>query len=178
MFGGHRRQGREAGLATRNTFSAVSVGTSLFDFGKGFQPTREFLRHPYVLAFSTTTIGFMMKMVFKGESWTPLKKMEFFNEAIQEFSMNHLSHKEWLDLMETASGVPSFAKGKNHAEGVFFASHKLIGANSLDPLVIKAREASRNLPPPSDLAAGMLWCTVREFLHETFPMRDPNAAPF
>ena len=46
MFGSHKRQGREAGLATRNTFSAVSMGSSLFSFDKGFQPTLEFLRHP------------------------------------------------------------------------------------------------------------------------------------
>ncbi len=178
MFGSHKRQGREAGLATRNTFSAVSMGTSLFDFDKGFQPTPQFLRHPYVLAFSTTTIGFMMKMVFKGENWAPLKKGEFVNEAVQEFSMNRLPQKEWLALMEPGSGAPAFAKGKDHAEGVFFATHKLISPTSMDPLVVKAREAARNLPPPADLASGMLWCTVREFLHETFPKHDPNAAPF
>lgn len=178
MFGSHKRQGREAGLATRNTFSAVSMGTSLFDFDKGFQPTPQFLRHPYVLAFSTTTIGFMMKMVFKGENWAPLKKGEFVNEAVQEFSMNRLPQKEWLALMEGATQTGDFAKGKDHAEGVFFATHGLISPTSTDPLAVKAREATRNLPPPPNLATGMLWCTVREFLHETFPKHDPNAAPF
>lgn len=169
MFGSHKRQGREAGLATRNTFSAVSMGSSLFNFDKGFQPTPEFLRHPYVLAFSTTTIGFMMKMVFKGENWSPVKKGEFVNEAVQEFSMNQLPQKEWLALMEGATQTGDFAKGKDHAEGNFFATAGLISPTSTDPLAVRAREAARNLPPPSDLATGMLWCTVREFLHETFP---------
>jgi hypothetical protein len=173
MFGRHKRQGREAGLATRNTFSAVSMGTSLFSFDTGFQPTLEFLRHPYVLAFSTTTISLMMKMVFKGEGWTPLKKGEFVNEAIQEFSMNRLPQNEWLALMEGATQTGNFAKGKDHAEGNFFATAGLIGPTSTDPLAVRAREAARNLPPPLDLATGMIWCTVREFLHETFP-RTPG----
>lgn len=169
MFGSHKRQGREAGLATRNTFSSNSMRTSLFSFDKGFQPTPEFLRHPYVLAFSTTTIGFMMKMVFKGENWSPIKKGEFVNEAIQEFTMNKLPQREWLTLMEPGAGSPQFALGKNHAEGVFFAIHGLIPPTSMDPLVVEAREAARNLPPPADLAQGMLWVTVRAFLHENFP---------
>ncbi len=172
MFGSHRRQGREAGLATRNTFSAVSMGSSLFSFDKGFQPTLEFLRHPYVLAFSTTTIGFMMKMVFKGEGWSPVKKGEFVGEAIQEFSGHNPSftQKDWLALMERATNTGDFAKGKDHAEGNFFATAGLISPTSTDPLAVKAREAARNLPPPSDLATGMLWITAREFLHETFPI--------
>lgn len=41
MFGRHKTQGREAGLATSNSFGAVSLGTSLFSFDKGFQPTHE-----------------------------------------------------------------------------------------------------------------------------------------
>ena len=171
MFGSHKRQGREAGLATRNSFAAVSMGSSLFAFGNGFQPTPAFVRHPYVLAFSTTSIGLMMKMVFKGEGWSPLKKGEFVNEAIREFSMNLLPQKEWLALMERASQVGDFAKGKDHAEGVFFATAGLISPASTDPLAVKAREAARNLPPPSDIGTGMLWCTVREFLRETFPAK-------
>lgn len=169
MFGSHKRQGREAGLATRNSFSAVSMGSSLFSFDKGFQPTPEFLQHPYVLAFSTTTIGFMMKMVFKGEGWSLVKKGEFVNEAIQEFSMNRLPQNEWLALMEGAAQTGDFAKGKDHAEGNFFATAGLISPTSNDPLVVRARAAARSLPPPSDLSTGMLWCTVREFMRETFP---------
>jgi hypothetical protein len=171
MFGSHKKQGREAGIATRNTFSSVSIGTSLFNFDRGFQPTLEFLRHPYVLAFSTTTIGFMMKMVFKGESWSPEKKGEFVGEAIQEFSGRNPSftQKDWLALMEPGARAPVFAKGKDHAEGVFFATYGLISPTSNDPLAVRAREAARNLPPPADLASGMMWITVREFLYESFP---------
>ncbi len=169
MFGSHKRQGREAGLATRNSFAAVSMGSSLFEFGKGFQPTLTFLRHPYVLAFSTTSIGLMMKMVFKGENWSPVKKGEFVQEAIQEFSMGLLPQKEWLALMEGATQVGDFAKGKDHAEGVFFATAGLISPTSTDPLAIKARETAKNMPPPSDIGTGMLWCTVRDFMRETFP---------
>lgn len=170
MFGSHKRQGREAGLATRNTFSAVSLGTSLFDFEKGFQPSPQFVRHPYVLAFATTSIGLMMKMVFKGESWSPVKKGEFMAEAITEFSLGRLPQREWLSLMEGATNAGDFAEGKNHAEGVFFATAGLISPMSSDPLAIRAREAARNLPQP-DLATGMLWVTVREFLHENFPSK-------
>lgn len=171
MFGSHKRQGREAGLATRNSFAAVSMGSCLFEFGKGFQPTLTFLRHPYVLAFSTTSIGLMMKMVFKGENWSPVKKGEFVQAAIQAFSMNNpdFTQSDWLALMEGASKTGDFAKGKDHAEGVFFATAGLISPTSTDPLAIKAREAAKNMPPPSDIGTGMLWCTVREFLHETFP---------
>lgn len=171
MFGKHKKQGREAGLATRNSFAAVSMGTSLFSFDKGFQPSLEFLRHPYVLAFSTTSIGLMMKMVFKGESWSPVKKGEFVQTAIEEFTFNNpaFTQRDWLALMERAPTAPGFSKGKDHAEGVFFASAGLISPTNADPLVIKAREAACNLPPPTDLATGMLWCTVREFLHTTFP---------
>jgi hypothetical protein len=140
----------------------------LFSFENGFKPTPEFLRHPYVLSFSTTLISFMMKMVFKGENWSPIKKGEFMNEGIQEFSMHMLPQREWLSLMEPGAGSPQFALGKNHAEGVFFATHGLISPASNDPLAVKAREAARNLPQP-DLAQGMLWVTVREFLHENFP---------
>ena len=85
--------------------------------------------------------------------------------------MNRLPQKEWLALMEGATQTGDFAKGKDHAEGNFFATAGLISPTSTDPLAVRAREAARNLPPPSDLATGMLWCTVREFLHETFPAR-------
>lgn len=173
MLGSHKRQGREAGVATRNSFAAVSMGSSLFSFDKGFQPTLEFLRHPYVLAFSTTSIGLMMKMVFKGEGWSPVKKGEFVQAAIQEFSFNNpaFPQSEWLALMQQAPNALSFAEGKDHAEGVFFASAGLISPTSTDPLAIRARDAARNLPPPADIGTGMLWCTVREFLHEAFPSK-------
>ena len=72
--------------------------------------------------------------------------------------------------MEPGPTAPGFAKGKDHAEGVFFAAHGLISPTSSDPLAVKAREAARNLPPPSNLATGMLWITVGELLHETFPI--------
>lgn len=171
MFGSHKKQGCEAGLATRNSFAAVSMRSSLYDFGKGFQPTLAFLRHPYVLAFSTTSIGLMMKMVFKGENWSPVKSGVFLQAAIQEFSMNNpaFTNREWLALMEGATQAGDFAKGKDHAEGVFCAIAGLISPTSTDPLAIKAREAARNLPPPSDIGTGMLWCTVRDFMQETFP---------
>lgn len=171
MFGSHKKQGREAGLATRNTFSAVSIDSSLFSFDKGFQPTLEFLRHPYVLAFATTSIGLMMKMVFKGESWSPVKKGEFACAAIGEFTLNKpfFTPKEWFAALELSTNTGELAKGKDHAEGVFFASFGLISPTSTDALAVKAREAMRNLPPPSDLAMGMMWCTVREFMRETFP---------
>ena len=171
MFGSHKRQGSEAGLATRNTFAAVSMGSLLFSFDKGFLPTNEFLRHPYVLAFSTTTIGLMMKMVFKGESWSHQKKGEFVQAAIREFSLNNpdFTQREWLTLMEQATTTGDFAKGKDHAEGNFFATAGLISPASSDPLAVKAREVARNLPPPSDLATGMMWITVREFLNDEFP---------
>jgi hypothetical protein len=113
--------------------------------------------------------GLMMKVVFKGETWSPMKKGEFVNEAIQEFSMGLLPQQEWLALMEGASQSGDFAKGKDHAEGVFFATAGLISPASIIPLAVKARETMRNLPPPADIGAGMLWCTVREFLRETFP---------
>ena len=121
-----------------------------------------------------------MKMVFKGENWSPEKRFEFFEAAVNEFAMNNPSftHRDWLKLVQPGPTSPGFAEGKDHAEGVFFATHGLISPNSMDPLVVRAREAARNMPPPSDLATGMLWCTVREFLRETFPAPDPNAAPF
>lgn len=171
MFGSHKKQGREAGLATRNSFSAVSLGSSLFEFGMGFRPTLPFLRHPYVLAFSTTSIGLMMKLVFKGEGWSYAKKGEFVEAANQVFSMNNpgFTQRDWLSLMESASQTVDFARGKDHAEGVFFATAGLISPTSMDPLAIKAREAAMNLPPPADIGSGMLWVTVREFLHEEFP---------
>jgi len=171
MFGSHKTQGREAGLATRNSFGAVSLGTSLFGFDKGFQPTHEFLRHPYVLAFSTTTIALMMNMAFKSQGWSPAMKDEFIQAAMHEFSCNDPDYNKggWFLLMSQASTAAGFAEGKEHAEANFFATAELISPTNADPLVVKAREAARNLPPPSDLAAGMLRVTVRKFLHATFP---------
>ena len=171
MFGSHKKQGREAGLATRNTFAAVGIGSSLLTFDKGFQPTEAFLRHPYVLAFSTTTIGLMMKMVFKGEGWSPAKKGEFVQAAVTEFAVGHPAYeqKNWLALMELAPGAPGFAEGKDHAEANFFATAGLISPTNTDPLVVRAREAARNMPPGANLAIGMMQVTVKEFLRREFP---------
>lgn len=171
MFGSHKRQGREAGVATRNTFASVSAGTSLFTFGKGFEPTLSFLAESYVLAFSNTTINLMMKYVFKGESWATGKMIEFQQAAVAEFSLDPRFVEAWLDLMESAKTDDDFALGKDHASGVFFAMSGLISPTSADPLAVKAREAARNLPPPADFAQGMLWVTVREFLHRNYPVR-------
>lgn len=171
MFGSHKKQGREAGLATSNIFASVSMNTSLFSFDKGFQPTIEFLQHPYVVAFSATTISFMMKMVFNGENWSPNKKAEFMSVATQEFL--HYNPKftpgDWLTLIKKLSNTTAFATGKDHAEGNFFATMNLISPTSTDPLATKARAAAANLPPPTNLATGMLWITVKDFLEKTFP---------
>lgn len=173
MFGSHKKQGREAGLATRNIFTSTSIGSSLFDFAKGFQPSEEFLRHPYVLAFSATTISLMMNMVFRGEKWPLTKKGEFMRAAVIEFSMSHplYSQNSWLKLMDHAPGAPDFSQGKDHAEANFFATAGLISPASHDPLVMSAREAARNMPSGADLATGMMQITVKEFLLREFPLQ-------
>lgn len=171
MFGSHKKQGREAGLATRNTFAAVGIGSSLFTFDKGFQPTEAFLRHPYVLAFSATTISFMMKVYFKGEGRSPVKKGEFMQAGITEFANGHplYEQRSWLALMDLAPTAPGFSEGKEHAEANFAASAGWISPTSQDPLAIRAREAARNMPPGANIAVGMMQVTVKEFLRREFP---------
>jgi hypothetical protein len=173
VFGSHKKQGREAGLATSNIFASASVNTSLFSFDKGFQPTMLFLQHPYVVGFSATTISFMMKVNFNGENWSPKKKAEFMSAATHEFLHYNprFTPSDWLALIQELSNTTAFATGQDHAEGHFCATMGLISPTSTDPLAVKAREAAENFPPPAnlDLATGMLWITVKDFLEKTFP---------
>lgn len=152
MFGSHKRQGREAGLAVRNSFASVSMNTSLFEFGRGFVPTREFLTDPYVLGFIISSLNLMRAFLFKGQNWAQMKTGQYLIEALGQIRGNIVGFElsEMTEKMLPYRFNPDFELGQKHAELNFGAMFGLIKQSSDDPTVLEARRLGPDLQKAGD----------------------------
>ena len=152
MFGSHKRQGREAGVAVRNSFASVSMNTSLFEFGRGFVPTREFLTDPYVLGFIIGSLNLMRAFLFKGQKWAQIKTGQYLIEALEQIRGNvpDFDLSKMTEQMLPNRYNPDFELGQKHAELNFGAMFGLIKQSSDEPVVLEARRIAGGLQKAGD----------------------------
>lgn len=183
IFGSHKRQGTEVGLAVRNSFASVAMDTSLFDFGVGFKPKPEFFLEPYILGYSLSLMNLFRIFMLKGQKWHTQKTGEYMIHAFAELQRDTtpLDMTTINDAIVGFRGDPVFEEGMKDAELNFGAMFDMIKATNTEPIVVEARKQAKDLqgvstgfsPQDNDPNAGfkiaIAYLTVKRKLEEMFP---------
>ncbi|MCO6381217.1 hypothetical protein GTH22_00660 [Oceanicola sp. 502str15] len=162
------------------------MSTSLYDFGRPFQPTAEFLKEPYVMGVYNMLTQLFRVMVCGGKSWPPRKIGEFSFAAFDSFcgAGSQSRFQDFLQRSAGAKGQPEYETGLRHGELVFGAYFGLIPQSEADPIVVKAREMAPELSralqgfegsemgPDAGFTTALIHLTLKEKLEELFPDID------
>jgi len=142
VFGSHKRQGAQTGIAIRNQFASVSLNTELHEFGKGFIPSLRFLTDAYTVGYFMTSVNLFRVYFHKGQNWQPRKIGEYVFEAFDAFQGKPgiVSTTMLMDETEGLKLEENFIMGQSHAETFFGAMAGILPQSDPDPIVLKARE--------------------------------------
>jgi len=184
VFGSHKKQGTEVGLAVRNSFASVSINTSLYNYGSGFKPTPEFFLEPYVLGYSLSLMNLFRSYMFKGSKWPTRKTGEFMIHAFIELQRdaNPLDMKNTInEAIVGLRGNEDFEEGMNDADLNFCAVFDMIKSTNSEPVVVEARRqaeglqklsselSSENNDPNAGFKMAIAQLTVKKRLEDLFP---------
>jgi hypothetical protein len=183
MIDSHKKQGAEAGLVIRNSFASASTNTSLYEFGKGFNPEPRFFLEPYVLGYTLSLMNSFRSFVCKGKGWPPKKTGEYIMHTFAELQRDiaKIDIKTINEAFIRNRWNPIVEDGMYHAELYFGAMVGLIDLSSTEPIVVEARDRASRLHGLSSKASGekndrdagfqlaMLELTVKPRLEELFP---------
>jgi hypothetical protein len=140
LFGSHKRQGATAGVVIRNTFSSVSLKTSLHSFETGFRPTLRFICDGYTLGFFIKYSTLIRIYHHNGASWAPRKTADYVFAAFDAFQGNErlVDAERLMVEVDHIRSESSYNIGQTDAETCFGAISGLLKQSDSDPVVIRA----------------------------------------